>query len=44
MNIRILKEIKRGANVIQSQITFKGVADMFGMKFVLIDKEASPNP
>ena len=31
-------EIKRGANVIQGQITFKGVADAFGMKFTDIEK------
>jgi alanine dehydrogenase len=31
-------EIKKGANVIQGQITFKGVADAFGMKFVPVDK------
>ena len=31
-------EIKKGANVIQGQITFKGVADAFGMKLVSVDK------
>jgi alanine dehydrogenase len=31
-------EIKKGANVIQGQITFKGVADAFGMKLASIDK------
>ena len=31
-------EIKKGANVIQGQITFKGVADAFGMKFTQVDK------
>ena len=31
-------EIKRGANVIQGQITFKGVADAFGMKLTSVDK------
>jgi alanine dehydrogenase len=31
-------EIKKGANVIQGQITFKGVADAFGMKFTPVDK------
>ena len=31
-------EIKRGANVIGGQITFKGVSDAFGMKLVPVDK------
>jgi alanine dehydrogenase len=31
-------EIKKGANVIQGQITFKGVADAFGMKLTSVDK------
>jgi alanine dehydrogenase len=31
-------EIKKGANVIQGQITFKGVADAFGMKLAPVDK------
>jgi len=31
-------EIKKGANVIQGQITFKGVADAFGMKLASVDK------
>ncbi len=31
-------EIKKGANVIRGQITFKGVADAFGMKFTPVDK------
>ena len=31
-------EIKKGANVIQGQITFKGVADTFGMKLASVDK------
>jgi len=31
-------EIKKGANVIQGQITFKGVADAFGMKLASLDK------
>ncbi len=31
-------EIKRGANVIGGQITFKGVSDAFGMKLVSVDK------
>jgi alanine dehydrogenase len=30
-------EIKKGANVIQGQITFKGVADAFGMKLAPVD-------
>ena len=31
-------EIKRGANVIRGQITFKGVADAFGLKLTPVDK------
>ena len=31
-------EIKKGANVIRGQITFKGVADAFGMKLASVDK------
>jgi alanine dehydrogenase len=31
-------EIKKGANVIRGQITFKGVADAFGMKLAPVDK------
>jgi alanine dehydrogenase len=31
-------EIKKGANVVQGQITFKGVADAFGMKLAPVDK------
>jgi alanine dehydrogenase len=31
-------EIKKGANVVQGQITFKGVSDAFGMKLMPIDK------
>jgi alanine dehydrogenase len=31
-------EIKKGANVIRGQITFKGVADAFGMKLTPVDK------
>jgi len=31
-------EIKRGANVIGGQITFKGVSDAFGMKLVPVDE------
>jgi alanine dehydrogenase len=31
-------EIKKGANVVRGQITFKGVADAFGMKLASIDK------
>jgi len=31
-------EIKKGANVIQGQITFKGVADAFNLKLAQIDK------
>jgi alanine dehydrogenase len=31
-------EIKRGANVVQGRITFKGVADAFGMKLADIEK------
>jgi alanine dehydrogenase len=30
-------EIKKGANVIRGQITFKGVADAVGMKFAPVD-------
>ena len=30
-------EVKKGANVIQGQVTFKGVADTFGMKFTPVD-------
>jgi alanine dehydrogenase len=30
-------EIKKGANVIQGQVTFKGVADTFGMKLTPVD-------
>ena len=30
-------EIKKGANVIRGQITFKGVADAFGMKLASVD-------
>lgn len=32
------QEIQKGANVIKGEITFKGVADAFGMKFTPIDK------
>jgi alanine dehydrogenase len=31
-------EIKKGANVIRGRITFKGVADAFGMKLAPVDK------
>ena len=31
-------EIRKGANVIKGQITFKGVADAFGLKFTPVDK------
>src|SRR4030042_753490 len=31
-------EIRKGANVINGQVTFKGVADAFGLKFAQIDK------
>ncbi|MHB8910102.1 MAG: alanine dehydrogenase [Syntrophales bacterium] len=31
-------EIKKGANVIKGEITFKGVADAFGLKFTPIDR------
>ncbi|MBN2439119.1 MAG: alanine dehydrogenase [Deltaproteobacteria bacterium] len=31
-------EIKKGANVIRGRITFKGVADAFGMKLTPVDK------
>jgi alanine dehydrogenase len=31
-------EIKKGANVIRGQITFKGVAEAFGMKLAPVDK------
>ena len=31
-------EIRKGANVINGQVTFKGVADAFGLKFALVDK------
>jgi alanine dehydrogenase len=31
-------EIKRGANVLRGQITFKGVADAFGLKYTPADK------
>jgi len=31
-------EIKKGANVIQGQVTFQGVADAFGLKFADIEK------
>jgi alanine dehydrogenase len=31
-------EIRKGANVIKGKITFKGVADAFGLKFTPIDK------
>jgi alanine dehydrogenase len=38
---RVMKEnleIRKGANVINDQVTFKGVADAFGLKLVSIDK------
>ena len=31
-------EIRKGANVIKGEITFKGVADAFGLKFTPVDK------
>ena len=31
-------EIKRGANVIKGQVTYKGVAEAFGLEYVSIDK------
>ena len=31
-------EIRKGANVINGQVTFKGVADAFGLKLVSVDK------
>jgi alanine dehydrogenase len=31
-------EIKKGANVIRGAVTFKGVADAFGLEFVPVDK------
>jgi alanine dehydrogenase len=30
-------EIRRGANVINGNITYKGVADAFGLEYVPID-------
>jgi alanine dehydrogenase len=33
----MLKIMKKGANVIRGQITFKGVADTFGMKLASVD-------
>jgi alanine dehydrogenase len=32
------QEIQKGANVIKGEITFKGVADAFGLKFTPVDK------
>jgi alanine dehydrogenase len=31
------EEIKLGANVIQSKVTYKGVAEAFGLEYVPID-------
>ena len=31
-------EIRKGANVIQGKVTFKGVADAFGLKYAPVDK------
>ena len=31
-------EIKRGANVVEGKVTYKGVADAFGLKYTPIDK------
>jgi alanine dehydrogenase len=31
-------QVKKGANVIQGQVTFKGIADAFGMKLASVDK------
>jgi alanine dehydrogenase len=31
-------EIKLGANVVKGKVTYKGVAEAFGMKFTSIDK------
>ena len=31
-------EIRKGANVIQGEVTFKGVADAFGLKYAPVDK------
>lgn len=35
-------EIKMGANVIQGRVTYKGVADAFGLKYTPIDSLLSP--
>ena len=32
------QEIKKGANVIKGKVTFKGVADAFGLKLTQIEK------
>jgi len=31
-------EIKSGANVVQGQVTYKGVADAFDLEHVAVDK------
>ncbi|MGD9205858.1 MAG: alanine dehydrogenase, partial [Desulfobacterales bacterium] len=31
-------EIKRGANVVKGKVTYKGVAEAFGLKYTAIDK------
>ena len=31
-------EIQKGANVIKGKVTFKGVADAFGIAFTPVDK------
>ena len=31
-------EIKRGANLVKGKVTYKGVADAFGLKYTPIDK------
>ena len=31
-------EIKRGANVVKGQVTYKGVAEAFGLDYVPIDR------
>jgi alanine dehydrogenase len=31
-------EIRRGANVVEGKVTYKGVAEAFGLKYTSIDK------
>ena len=38
MIVGVLKEIKAGANVVEGKVTYKGVAETFGLKYEPVDR------